>query len=127
MFFFFTFNGVLSIKLLFFQGNFCKTFPLSFFAEKSSMSRLSETIPHGKCTEISSRKSSPVQITNLQHMRQGGFENEEPHSHDTQWREKISYVLIICFHESWIFYLLLFFQEKVVFSIKITVTYIGIL
>ena len=97
---FFTFNGVLSIKLLFFQGNFCKTFPLSFFAEKSSMSRLSETIPHGKCTEISSRKSSPVQITNLQHMRQGGFENEEPHSHDTQWREKISYVLIICFHES---------------------------
>ena len=56
------------------------------------MSRLPETIPHGKCTEISSRKSSPVQITNLQHMWQGGVENEEPHSHDTQWREKISYV-----------------------------------
>jgi hypothetical protein len=61
-----------------------------FFAEKHSMSRLSETIPHGKCTKISSRKSSPVQITNLQYMRQGGFENEESHSHDTQWREKIS-------------------------------------
>ena len=36
------------------------------------------------------------------------------------------YVLIICFHESRIFYLLLFFREKIVFSIKDN-SYIGIL